>query len=53
METETIDNLKTYLQIRFIRDNIPKYYHYFQQWFNNLTNDQLYYFNIDYEKSNS
>ena len=43
--------MKTYLQIRFYRDNHPKYHHYFSQWFNNLTKNQLTYFKIDYEKS--
>lgn len=43
--------LKIYLWNRFYEDNHPKYLKYFEKWYNNLTNNQIFYFNIDYEKS--
>jgi len=36
--------LKTYLQMQFKRSVHKKYLHLFEQWFNNLTNDQIMYF---------
>lgn len=42
--------LKQYLEKRFKQDNLPKYYKYLNDWMNNLTEIQLYYFNIDYIK---
>lgn len=43
--------LKTYLEIRFREDNHVKYHRYFKEWYVNLTEHQLYYFNLDYKKS--
>lgn len=39
--------MRHYLRARFYRDNIPKYYKYFDSWFDNLTENQLYYFEKD------
>lgn len=41
---------KEYLKQRFYRDNIFKYHKYFEEWFSNLTDTQLFYFKIDQEK---
>lgn len=43
--------LKTYLKYRFYEDNHTKYVKYFEEWFSNLTDNQKYYFFIDYQKS--
>ena len=37
--------LKEYLWNEFKLNNIPKYYKYFDEWFNNLTYTQLLYYN--------
>lgn len=44
--------MKDYLQLRFYNDNQKKYHKYFEEWFENLTLNQLYYFNIDMRKTN-
>ena len=44
--------LYEYLKLEWEINNHSKYQKYFEEWFNNLTNIQLYYFKIDYDKSN-
>lgn len=46
-----MDIIKTYLQYRFFEDNSTKYHHYFQTWYENLTKNQVYYFELDYKKT--
>ena len=41
------DNLRLYLFDRWKRNNHPKYLKYFEEWLNNLTNIQIYYFEIE------
>ena len=36
-----MDKLKEYLKKEFIYNTVPKYYKYFEEWFNNLTKNQL------------
>lgn len=36
--------LKSYLWQEFSKNNLPKYYKYFEQWVNNLTYNQITYF---------
>lgn len=36
--------LKSYLWQEFIKNNLPKYYKYFEQWVSNLTDNQVAYF---------
>lgn len=36
--------LKSYLWQEFSKNNLPKYYKYFEQWVNNLTYNQVAYF---------
>lgn len=36
--------LKSYLWQEFSKNNLPKYYKYFEQWVNNLTYNQVIYF---------
>lgn len=43
--------IKTYLFYRFTEDNHPKYVKYFDEWYANLTPNQISYFNTDYIKS--
>lgn len=38
------DELQIWLRERWRRDNIPKYQHYFEPWFANLTESQMEYF---------
>ena len=40
----TMDKLKEYLRKEFIYNTVPKYYKYFEEWFNNLTKSQLVYY---------
>lgn len=40
----TMDKLKEYLRKEFIYNTVPKYYKYFEEWFNNLTKNQLVYY---------
>ena len=37
-------NLKHYLWIEWCINNVPKYYQYFETWYNNLTPNQISYF---------
>lgn len=43
--------LYNYLQYRFYNDNIIKYHKCFRYWIANLTENQIYYFNIDMQKN--
>lgn len=36
--------LKSYLWQEFSKNNLPKYYKYFEQWVSNLTDNQIAYF---------
>lgn len=36
--------LKSYLWGEYSRNNLPKYYKYFEQWVSNLTDNQVAYF---------
>lgn len=36
--------LKSYLWQEFSKNNLPKYYRYFEQWISNLTYNQIAYF---------
>ena len=40
-----MEKIKEYLWGEFKFNNMPKYYHYFDEWFNNLTENQLLYYN--------
>lgn len=40
------DNLYKYLQAEFKRNNLSKYHKYFDEWVSNLTDNQIYYYNI-------
>lgn len=44
-------NLKLSLFERWKRDNLRKYLKYFEEWVNNITDIQIYYFMLDFEKS--
>ena len=37
---------KVYLQQEFYKNNVRKYYKYFEQWFNNLTPTQIEYLKV-------
>lgn len=41
---EIDSNIKEWLKDCWRRSNIPKYQHYFEPWFNNLTDAQLMHF---------
>lgn len=45
METTKMDdkNLQEYVRRDFYRSNLDKYRKYFDEWFNNLTETQLYF----------
>lgn len=36
-----MEQLKQYLWIEFSHSTIPKYYKYFEEWFSNLTDNQI------------
>lgn len=40
------DNLKAYVWQDFRKNNILKYYKYFDEWYNNLTDIQKYYWSL-------
>ena len=44
LKNDTKEELKIWLRERWRRDNHAKYQHYFEPWFNSLTEYQLYYF---------
>ena len=39
-----MNGLKDYLRIQFTHSTLPKYYKYFEEWFSNLTDNQLLYY---------
>ena len=39
------DVLYQYLKIEWEKNNLPKYQKYFDEWINNLTTIQIYYYN--------
>lgn len=41
--------VELYLWQEFAKNNIPKYYKYFEQWVSNLTNEQIVYFIAYYD----
>ena len=41
------EQLYTYLQLRFYNENHVKYHKYFEEWVQNITNNQIHYFNIE------
>ena len=43
METQDQKSLKEYIRRDFYRSNIDKYRKYFDDWYNNLTDTQLYF----------
>lgn len=45
-----MDNLKKYLHQEFNSNNHNKYHKYFITWFNNLTDNQIYWFKIQMNK---
>ena len=40
--------IKTYLHQRWLKNNHPKYYQYFEEWFANITENQKFYFYKEY-----
>ena len=48
---ENIGNLRDYLRKEWKHNNISKYQKYFDMWFNNLTDNQIYYYNLYMENS--
>lgn len=44
-------SIYTYLEVRYYQDNHAKYHKYFEEWVKNVTDNQLYYFNKDMNKS--
>ena len=45
IEGINIDELKSWLRERWQCDNHAKYQQYFEPWFANITDSQIYYFN--------
>ena len=41
------EQLYTYLQLRFYKENHVKYHSYFEEWVQNITNNQIHYFNTE------
>ena len=41
------EQLYTYLQLRFYRENHIKYHKHFEEWVQNITNNQIHYFNTE------
>jgi len=39
-----MEDIKKYLWYEFTHTTLPKYYKYFEEWFNNLTENQLAYY---------
>ena len=44
--------IKSYLFQRFMRNNHNKYTHYYQEWIDNLTQDQVNYFKLEKQRLN-
>lgn len=38
------EQLFTYLELRFYKENHPKYHKYFNMWIQNISNNQIIYF---------
>ena len=45
IEGINIEELKSWLRERWRRDNHAKYQQYFEPWFANITDNQIYHFN--------
>ena len=41
------EQLYTYLQLRFYKENHIKFHKYFEEWVQNITNNQIHYFNTE------
>ena len=39
------EQLYTYLELRFYKENHIKYHMYFNEWISNVSDNQIYYFN--------
>lgn len=50
--TQAEKSLKEYIRRDFYNSNIDKYRKYFDDWYNNLTDIQLYYWKKTYERRN-
>ena len=46
------NEMKGYLFQRFIRNNHNKYTHYYQEWIDNITEDQYNYFILEKQRLN-
>lgn len=44
--------MKSYLFQRFMRNNHNKYTHYYQEWIDNVTQDQVNYFKLEKQRLN-
>ena len=44
------NEMKSYLFQRFMRNNHNKYTHYYKEWMDNITQDQLDYFKLEKER---
>lgn len=44
--------MKSYLFQRFMRNNHSKYTHYYQEWIDNVTQDQVNYFKLEKQRLN-
>ena len=42
--------IQDYLKMRFLKNNHPKYHKYMNEWINNITDIQLYYFKKEMNK---
>ena len=49
---ELSTDMKSYLFQRFLRNNANKYTHYYKEWMNNITQDQLNYFILEKQRLN-
>ena len=46
-------NLRLYLETEWRNNNPPKYQHYFNNWYQKLTDNQIYYYNYLWMKISS
>lgn len=49
---ELTKEMKSYLFQRFMRNNHSKYTHYYQEWIDNVTQDQVNYFKLEKKRLN-
>ena len=49
---ELFIDMKSYLFQRFLRNNANKYTHYYKEWMDNITRDQLNYFILEKQRLN-